>query len=282
MRIVYIHGRAQKGKSALEIKTVWDAGLIQGYRHAGAAEPFDPTTSEAPFYGDALDVAMSSRAETLERGDPAGQVDPLTLAIVRRMAERGGIDPGTALETDVLERGPERWEWVQALARVIDRRIPGVTREVIGRFTADVSAYLNRLDVRKVVHDIVRPHLTQGPCVVVGHSLGSVVGYSVLAELGDQVDVPLYVTVGSPLGLEEIQIGLEDHHPLVFPAGVKSWRNATDEKDVVALYSALTPSNFIAGIENHTKVKNSGVDPHDITGYLVDPKVAGWIAGAVG
>jgi len=282
VKTVYIHGRAQEGKTELELRTYWNAGLIEGYRHANIDPVFDVEKTRAPFYADRLVELTDVSPETIERGEPHAKSDPLVAAMIKQMAARAHVNPDEVLEDRVLQRGMERWEWVQGLARAIDTHVPWISASVVDRVTTDVSAYLNRDHVRDVVHDIVRPVLLGEPCVVVGHSLGSVVGYSLLVELGDTVDVPLYVTVGSPLGLTEIQACLEERHPLEFPRGVGAWFNASDERDVVALYSSLDSDTFLSGIENHPDVRNSGRDPHDIVGYLADPVVARRISGALG
>jgi hypothetical protein len=71
----------------------------------------------------------------------------------------------------------------------------------------------------------------------VGHSLGTVVAYNVLRS-GRKV--PLYVTVGSPLGIRATRKTLS---PIENPIGNKGWYNAYDGRDVVALYP-LDMNNF--------------------------------------
>src|SRR5262249_61401873 len=81
---------------------------------------------------------------------------------------------------------------------------------------------------------IVSASLNESPCVVVGHSLGSVVAYAVLRTDPRPLKVRAYVTVGSPLAIRAIRDRLR---PIGFPKpAVASWYNAYDPKDVVALY----------------------------------------------
>lgn len=277
VKLVYIHGRAQEGKSELELRTYWNAGLLQGYRVAEITPQFDPEITHLPFYGNLLADLTRELQELIARGPADEQPDPIVAAMVDAMARRAKIDPQQAINADVLERGPDRWGWVQSMLGAIDRTAPWVTRYVISKVTADVAAYLNRDYIRDQVNAKVRPQLEGEPCIVVSHSLGTVVAYWVLAEMGAAAQVPLLVTAGSPLGLTEIQDRIEEHQPLVFPEGVEAWLNATDERDIVALHSKL---EFFSEIENHTKVRNTGKDPHDIFGYLADPVVASRIADA--
>jgi pimeloyl-ACP methyl ester carboxylesterase len=53
----------------------------------------------------------------------------------------------------------------------------------------------------------VRPALEAGPCIVVAHSLGTVVAFKLLRA--HTQDVPLFVTLGSPLGLTSVQSALK-------------------------------------------------------------------------
>ena len=99
------------------------------------------------------------------------------------------------------EKGPLNWEWIQAILRALDRTPLG--DRSIDRFTRDVYVYLTYKAVRNAIDEIVHSVFTaDGPYVVVGHSLGSVVGYNVLSKLATTKLVRAYITVGSPLGIK--------------------------------------------------------------------------------
>jgi len=106
--------------------------------------------------------------------------------------------------------------------------------------------------------------------------LGTVVAYSVLTRDTRAINVPLLVTVGSPLGVRAVR---DQFIPIQSPRSVKSWYNAYDPRDVVALYPLDEPSFPVTPvIENYGKVKNHTDNRHGIDGYLDDPVVAGKIA----
>ena len=141
--------------------------------------------------------------------------------------------------------------------------------------TRDVYQYLNNPGVRDKIEGGVRKALQRGrPTVVVSHSLGTVVAYNLLRREGKDQGwkVPLFVTLGSPLGVEAIRSGLA---PIEYPSCVGHWFNAMDERDVVALYP-LTPDRFDVepAIENKTNVQNHTENRHGIAGYLDDAEVA--------
>src|SRR5262245_9778339 len=165
--------------------------------------------------------------------------------MIYQMAVRDGIDPQEVYDQEgltVVERGPERWEWVQALARRLESRHAWLARWTIGKITRDVKAYIDYPHIQDAIHDIVEPAIGEGPCVIVSHSLGTVVAYWVLATRLPNADVRLLLTAGSPLGLGTIKDRLP--HPLGIPAGVRKWLNVTDDRDIVALYARLDSGTF--------------------------------------
>jgi hypothetical protein len=168
---------------------------------------------------------------------------------------------------------------VQALLRAIERYGGGMSQGALEVFTRDVFLYTTRAGARDEIDRIVASQLTEEPTVVVGHSLGSVVGYTLLRSDRRSLQIPLFVTVGSPLGIRAIR----DHfRPLRFPTSVRAWYNAFDPRDVVALQS-LDAANFpvVPAIENNSAVNNHTTNRHGIVGYLDDPGVAKQILGAL-
>ena len=117
---------------------------------------------------------------------------------------------------------------------------------------------------------IVAQNLKPDTAVVVGHSRGSVVAYNVLRAATQKV--PLYVTVGCPLGIRAIQ---KELRPIKNPVGNKGWYNAYDAHDIVSL-NPLDQSNFDVNpaITNNGTVENWTDNRHGIVGYLDDANVA--------
>jgi hypothetical protein len=95
---------------------------------------------------------------------------------------------------------------------------------------------------------------------VIGHSLGSVVAYNVLRTDPRSLQIPLFVTAGSPLAIRAVR---DEFRPLRSPSAVAAWYNAVDTRDVVALYP-LDADNFPVqlAIQNDNKVKNSTDNHH--------------------
>lgn len=136
-----------------------------------------------------------------------------------------------------------------------------------------VKVYLTYPGVRAQIDQMVSEALGNEPCVVLSHSLGTVVTYNVLWKRAALPQCPRLITVGSPLGIKAIKLHIE--RPLRSPPCAGHWFNAYDDRDVVALV-ALDARNFDVSppIENKSDVKNFTENRHGIDGYLADPVVA--------
>jgi hypothetical protein len=283
-RLVFVHGRGQ-GESSMELqRAVWLEALNRGIA-AAQRSPLDSAVDvRVPFYGKILDDLVAS-LPIPGKGTPMGVGGPVNQfegEFILELAARAGIsDEEIAAETheEAVPAAPENWPWVLAAGRVLSRHVPGLGDLVLGRLVSDVHAYLTFSTVAQAVNKCVSAELDATPAVIVGHSLGSVVAYAVLTELGSAVTVPLFVTVGSPLGINVVKKNLP--HPLGKPPGVVTWFNAADKRDPVALFPHLGRNVFPADIENLDDLKNPADNPHGIGGYLADPRVAARITDAL-
>ena len=162
-----------------------------------------------------------------------------------------------------------------------------IFRFIVGKLASDVIDYLfgpwteaMRTPVRQALLRSPRPK------VIVAHSLGSVILYDVLSEplfAGFRVD--LLVTVGSPLGIGNIQQRLRDGvgQPNPVPKPLRAWSNFADRFDPVALEATLRdefdpPKDFAVD----EAVNNAARNNHDMTGYLSVGIVRSTIAAAAG
>ena len=179
--------------------------------------------------------------------------------------------------TEPVQKGLQNTAVAHLLAKLADGS--PWNKDFLELFTEDVSVYLNIGIASSQINDIVRREIPSEPCVVVGHSLGSVVAYRVLQEMGSNVDVVRFVTLGSPLGLNAIRNTLR---PLSMPKGVRSWLNVYDSRDIVSLHP-LDKSRWDVQpeIENIALDKNHMSNRHGISGYLDYPEVARAISEAL-
>jgi len=285
-RVLLVHGRAQAGFNPADLKDTWMATLKLGAQAIGRQVP--DVDVAFPFYGDVLDEYARALDVPLVAGARGGAaVDDKYLEIQAEFAEGARKNAGITdaqIEAEFGgapgDRGPLNWAWVQATLRAVDKYGGDAGNKTLETFTRDVYLYTTRAGVRDDIDAIVSAKLTEEPTLVVGHSLGSVVAYSVLSRDTRNLKVPLYVTVGCPLAVRSIR---KQFSPLRFPKPLSGWYNAFDTRDTVALYP-LDAANFPVAppIDNYGKVENSTANHHGIVGYLNDPDVAGHILDALG
>lgn len=283
--LVMVHGRAQGGKDPAELRATWIETWAKGLGPAQAAR-LDEIDIRFPFYTPELDDlaarADMALAQIKSRG-AAGLIDPGLAELRAEMAE-GALEKVAGLRAELRQekayqdRGPMQWEWVQAILRKMES-VPGLSGDMLERFTRDVWVYLKFPTVRKRINAIVEDQLPEsGEVFVLGHSLGSVVAYDVV-RTAKNIGVPLFMTVGSPLGVRKIGQMLD---PRQFPAIAEHWYNAYDVRDVVAL-RPLDGANFDVDpeIENFGEVHNQTDNAHGIIGYLNNRAVAQTLFRAV-
>ena len=292
--LVFIHGRAQEHRDALALKREWIAAWSAGLARSGLSLPLPEDRIRFPYYGDTLEQLTAGRplgeaARIVVRGQAMDSAQEVFMrGYLREVQERAGIsddEVASTLDHAARTRGPLNWGWVQGILAALDRNVPGASSTSLALFTRDVYEYLTNASIRQVMDAGVRGAFTPGrQSVVVSHSLGTVVAYNVLHAAGKgeskgSVDVPLFVTLGSPLAVTVVKQAIR---PISHPSCAAHWFNAMDERDVVALYP-LTPENFEVNpaIENKTDVDNPTENRHGVSGYLGDADVARRVYEAV-
>ncbi|MFD9003433.1 hypothetical protein ACFV0T_21060 [Streptomyces sp. NPDC059582] len=258
--IVLIHGMAQEQKSADSLEGEWLPDLAGGVRTAGDRDladalwrNFRPGHHEArmAFYGDLflkpgrmgaeervaeLSEVQQDLAEALAeewlRAARDRAPDPGDRRAARRVlhdidtgrtGEPPGRQGGRRLARPAV-KGLARLSWfgragMAAAERLVNRSLVQVTR-----YMTEPGIYA---EVQRRVAELVGPETK----AIVGHSLGSVVAYEAALRL--ERELPLLLTLGSPLGLRTIVHDrlAGDHRA---PDTVRSWVNLVDRDDLVA------------------------------------------------
>jgi hypothetical protein len=285
VHLVLVHGRSQQHKDGAQLKRDWIDSLKRGLARRGLALPIPDSAVHFPYYGQALydlwtNVRPEDVAEVVVRG-PSGnaQQEQFMAAVLEEVRRERRISDDEVLDAaglNTIPRGPLNWKWVQGILTAIDTHVPGASGLSLSLATNDVYQYLHNHALAGHIREGVARAIPAGePVVVVAHSLGTVVAYDLLRDAGGAQgwNVPLFVTLGSPLGVTAIKDAMKK--PLGFPACAGAWFNAMDPDDVVALYP-LDGAHF--GIEpaivNKTDVDNPTPNQHGISGYLEDAEVA--------
>jgi pimeloyl-ACP methyl ester carboxylesterase len=123
---------------------------------------------------------------------------------------------------------------------------------------------------------VTRPH------VVVSHSMGTVIAYDCLKRVGACAEVDGFITLGSPLGLDEVQDKLQPgwSRDDGFPSAKlgAGWVNVFDRLDPVCGFDPHLANDYrksSASVIEDIVVQNDGAWRHSITKYLRQPAVAG-------
>jgi hypothetical protein len=288
--LVLIHGRSQENQDSIALKREWLDSLNEGLHKSGLTLPIPEAAVRFPYYGQALydlisDVAPDDVADipirSLQGGVDADVVTALTeIAHVRGISDDQIFAEARAATVPELsrpdeQRGPQNWRLIRGIVAAIDLYVPGASGAGVALTTADVFQYLNIPSIKDPIEAGVRKAMAPNvESVVVGHSLGSVVAYNLLRWDGPALGwrVPVFITVGSPLGVTAIRKALKPARRL--PC-VGAWYNARDKDDIVALYP-LDDQHFPLRppIENSSHVVNGTPNQHGIRGYLSDAEVA--------
>jgi subtilisin family serine protease len=158
-----------------------------------------------------------------------------------------------------------------------------ISRTFIERLIADTAAYFFTPGMRQKMRDRLAAELQLArshPVTIVAHSHGSIIAYEVLSLLNDRdINLNALVTIGSPLGIREVQDFLEPGDPLKVPLVARRWHNFADPFDPVAFDKNLAgdfePNGAVEDviILNTNTALHSSFNPHSSVGYLANPKV---------
>ena len=284
--VVYIHGIGDHPPKD-EFKDEWDLSLFgQGMGHR----------TRMAYWADILhDDSGQSGKKTKSASRSSRSLDPAVLL------EEAGLDPTDerALETVAALAAyladPTSSAESRSGLRPKALPLPGFLRRPVAErllrwFVKDTAAYFFDDEVcRKIKNRLLEQIPSSGePFILVSHSQGTIVAFEVLSELEERPDVSLFVTMGSPLGLREVQDLLERSLTLQIPPGVRAWHNFADRLDPVALDASLDMDFEPRGSINDHMVINERTkellrfNPHSSVGYLANPAVRSVVHHAFG
>lgn len=293
--IVYVHGIGNKPPADI-LKCQWDEALVGfnlGERSRVAywvnrifyPQPVQASCKMADVTHDAAGAAAEGASAIRALADASQGVDALLPADAEKKRERDVL--ARIAEKALAEPDVSGISAADFHARVLP--LPRPLREFIARRTTrtllkDVHEFLFVKERRDAMRESVLSRLRTGggPFVVIGHSQGSLIAYDALCQFAPgEIEVDLFVTIGSPLGLQEVQDQLKvftnQTKGLAVPAVVKRWVNVADPLDPVCADKRLA-SDYAAtdGVRIEDFVRwnaDSPRDPHSGSGYLSLPAV---------
>lgn len=119
----------------------------------------------------------------------------------------------------------------------------------------------------------------KGPHVVVSHSMGTVISYDCLKRVSQCPEIHAIMTIGSPLGIDEVQDQLKPEWTRMdgYPGDrlISGWRNIYDRLDPVAFDTTLCNDYKRLGdqVVIDQSVSNPGYWRHDLDKYFGQEKL---------
>lgn len=286
--LLFLHGRSQHGRDPELLRREWTAGLNKGLTLAGAG-PLDPADVHFPYYGDRLAALL----QPLE----AATIAPETMAVDHALAMAPTAPPARQLYERILadaaadaglpadEGQPAQRIEAEGLGSLGSAIVSKLQRQlswlaarsdlddlIIAQVFRDVATYLADEQIRQAVLDCVLETVpASGRLTLVSHSLGTVVAMDLLTRLQPQLDVAVFVTLGSPLGLDAVNDKLLVRGPHR-PERVGDWLNAWSAVDPITIGCPLRPA--WKGRLREIPVDNPKERAHSIAEYLAHPAVA--------
>jgi hypothetical protein len=217
--IVLAHGRAAELEIAPTMSRLRGDALVQGLQRVGS-EFADRVRVEYAYFGG---LWREDATKVMPRF-----VDEAGAAWTVALTPKPHVEKVPAGEEQALP-GLGRLSGV-LMNNTPDFLLEGILRQAI----PDVFEYLSDPVRRGAANEIVLDACTRsGAPVLVGFSMGSVVGYDTLRDMSGGSKVKSFVTCGSPIGLKPIRKELLDTNGETrFPAGMTTWMNIWKSDDV--------------------------------------------------
>ncbi|MEJ7766631.1 MAG: hypothetical protein WKF89_02385 [Chitinophagaceae bacterium] len=304
--ITFIHGIANKPKEDQLLK-LWKESLLQDFLGNGDGIDLDNsgvTTSMIYWadllYDSALEEGVFESAEGFENGETVAVKDNADPDMAWRGELKGDeketVDALAAkLSFDVLVNDdfqPPNAEIANTLERI---PLPWfVKRRMMKWLLRDVHHYLfnyesaPRPGERFMVQEEIRRRVLEklkagselpGPHIVISHSMGTVISYDCLKRVPECPSIDGLMTIGSPLGLDEIQDNFSPEWTREdgFPGKLNGqWINVYDMLDPVTGFDSNISNDYKKGGAEIIEVineQNWGAWRHNITNYLSGPKL---------
>jgi subtilisin family serine protease len=301
--IIYVHGIGNKPVASV-LKCQWDRALM-GFdlgERSRLAYWVNREYYPEPSAEECRDGDLSPKASRDASGDhvikrlaeePPEQIvaeiaeSPRAAKLLLALTEHIETHSAALQVSDQVTIDAQRRKGLSVDAKLLP--LPGplrrwITRQVTKAFLKDVNDLFYVPARREVMRESVleRLRVGGGPFVVIGHSQGSMIAYDVLSSLkAEDYDIRLFVTIGSPLGVTEVQDEIKrltKQKKLAVPDCVRKWVNLSDRLDPVAADQRFS-SDYAANargvklVDDPVENPESPRHPHSGSGYLRTEKV---------
>lgn len=238
---------------------------------AGEVPPVDPVSSDEAEFLEGLRAKLTTRSDA--------ELDALIAA--EQTAPKGAGAAGAGAATPgapALERIPLPWalkrRFMNALLRDVHHYLFDINYAPPGK-SPPVRI---QQTIRKRFVDTVCSQDVSEPHIIVSHSMGTVIAYDCLKRVDACKAVKGLITIGSPLGLDEVQDKLQPGWSRAdgFPERVSGkWINLYDHLDPVCGFDPKLANDYLGtGLPRvqDIEVTNNGWWRHSATKYLRQPR----------
>lgn len=275
--IICIHGRSNKPEEGT-LRKWWKSSIEEGLK-ASTTTSLGSLDFEMAYYADIYYVdgpVLDNKNDEPYKKAKKGSIKQYEEGMTDRIREITGNWFDTPL--DWLE---EHSGLFSALGRTVSKKL-----------LKDLGKYYSDNNIKKKVNERLKALLIEyknDEIILVSHSMGTIVAYEVLRELGRNRDYPgftldHFITMGSPLGLTVVKGNtISSHGKLRTPSCVRgSWVNFSDPQDFVCLDSHLSddysPNSFLVKVKDVIVCNDYPDNEHKSYGYLRTPEFSRYIA----
>lgn len=299
--ITFIHGIANK--PALDpLLELWRRSLADA---TGLDLGAEGVTSTMVYWADVMYAEPLAEAEQESAGDesvteakePESQLEleemspgelewtaslaaKLSVSLAAEATVEAAVTAAPTPVKETLERIPLPWP---------------IKAQIMKKLLRDVHHYLFNVDYSPrpgatfKVQDEIRGRMIRalqegakqpGPHIVVSHSMGTVIAYDCLKRVADAPVVDGLITIGSPLGIDEVQDKLKPEwsrdHGFPFEKVRGRWVNVYDKLDPVAGFDPIFANDYRRDgnpVVEDINEQNYGSWRHDITKYMHGPRL---------
>lgn len=245
--------------------------LGDGSRH------FDIVGWTYDFYGEHRDIALD-------------------LASIDRLLVQPEANAADRAEADSLRR-----RTIRSIYRAVDQvpfLIPYFADDKLEIHLRDLRRYVsNEFEIADLIRRMLKIPLRAAansgrPILLIGHSLGSVVAFDTLWQLGQErnndVGIDLFLSLGSPLGQRYIQqrlLGYKSHGKDRYPGNIRRWVNIAAVGELTAIdmqladdFAPMLQHGLLESINDHAVYNwfrlDGVLNVHAEYGYLVNEVTA--------
>lgn len=273
MNILFIHGRNQHNQLPYVLKFNWLESLKDSFANSSIEFPND-IYIHMPFFGYRLEYLARRHGPPLFEDDNYKNIISSNNFMdfwISSLTDLSIIDNqhnktiGSSFE-DKGDKGiTSNPSFINIISK-IDKTIPVATKLSIFYFLRDAYLYIYHAGIKAEIDNIVKGDILKSPSIIIAHSLGSIVAYNILRNIDNEIEIPLLITIGSPLGITAIR---NEFKPITYPSSIKEWHNIKCNADIIST-NELNEKNFPTkrNIINHNIINAPKEDPHSALNYL--------------